>query len=54
MKHATKNGKSRRIGRHLFPAVATIAALVAGAVHAQQAAKPAAKAEDSEKLEVSP
>ena len=52
MKHATKNGKSRRIGRHLFPAVATIAALVAGAVHAQQAAKPAAKAEDSEKLEV--
>ena len=52
MKHATKNGKSRRIGRHLFPAVATIAAMVAGAVHAQQAAKPAAKAEDSEKLEV--
>ena len=52
MKHATKNGKSRRIGRHLLPAVAAIAALVAGAVHAQQAAKPAAKAEDSEKLEV--
>ena len=52
MKHVTKNGKSRRIGRQLFPAVATIAALVAGAVHAQQAAKPAAKAEDSEKLEV--
>ena len=52
MKHVTKNGKSRCIGRQLFPAVATIAALVAGAVHAQQAAKPAAKAEDSEKLEV--
>jgi iron complex outermembrane recepter protein len=49
MKHARNSQNSVR-GRHLlFPALSTIAALVAGAVNAQQA--PATKAEASDTLE---
>jgi iron complex outermembrane receptor protein len=51
MKHARNVSKSHNVNRRLLPAIASIAALVAGAVNAQQAAKPPAKAEDSNQLE---
>ena len=51
MKHARNVSKSFNVNRRLLPAIASIAALVAGAVSAQQAAKPPAKAEDSNQLE---
>ena len=49
MKFARKSNKPAAVRYFLVPALSTIAALVAGAVHAQQA--PAAKAEASDKLE---
>lgn len=54
MKHTAKSNKSTttpRMRRLFVPAVSTIATLVAGLVHAQQAPSTAAKAEPSDKLD---
>ena len=51
MKLTRKSNKSVGIRHLLLPTVSTIAALVAGTVHAQQASAPAAKGEASDKLE---
>ncbi len=51
MKLIRKSNKSAGVRRLLLPAVSTIAALVTGIVHAQQASAPAAKGEASDKLD---
>ena len=51
MKFARKLNKPAVVRYFLVPALSTIAALVAGAVHAQQAPATAAKAEATDKLE---
>ncbi len=51
MKPALKVKRSLAAQRRILPAVASIAALVAGLVNAQEAAKPTAKAEESNQLE---
>ena len=51
MKLARKSNKSLGARHLLLPAVSTIAALVAGVVHAQQVPAAAAKPEASDKLE---
>ena len=51
MKFARKLNKPAAVRYFLVPALSTIAALVAGAVHAQQAPATAAKAEATDKLE---
>ena len=51
MKHARKSFTPLAAQNRLLPVVAAIAALFAGVANAQQAAKPAAKADDSNQLE---
>lgn len=51
MKLIRKSNKSAGVRHLLLPAVSTIAALVTGIVHAQQASAPAAKGEASDKLD---
>ena len=51
MKHNRKSRKPLAVQRRLLPAIASIAAIVAGLANAQQAAKPAVSAEDSNQLE---
>ncbi len=52
MKHARNTRKSLLAQRRFLPAVASLATLVAGLVNAQEAGKPAPKADESSQLEV--